>query len=143
MLVAALVGGVRGGLHPNPLLGVISAGIAAVLMGAPKASRERERYAWAVLIVGWLIGDGLWLLRVARDIYDGLDRLLGAGQPMWAEWVTVVVWALLGFGVGYALPALLGKAVGRRVTHGTGWLAAGSVAVMASLALSTLLVSVP
>ncbi|MDO9556546.1 MAG: hypothetical protein Q7J82_03050 [Coriobacteriia bacterium] len=138
-LATALMGGIRGGLHPNPLVGLISAGLAAVLLGAPKTPRERERYAWATLVVGWLIGDGLWVLGRARDVYDGVARLLDASQPMWAEWVTLGTWALVSFAVGYLVPVLLGKTVGRRVTHGTGWLAAGSVAVMASYALSTLL----
>ncbi|MDZ4654966.1 MAG: hypothetical protein U1F44_03735 [Coriobacteriia bacterium] len=142
-LAAALVGGVRGGLHPNPLFGVVTVGLVAALLGAPKTPRERERYAWAALVVGWLIGDGLLILGRARDVYDGVTRLLDTAQPMWAEWVTLVTWALVSFAVGYLLPVFLGKTVGRRVTHGTGWLAAVSVAVMASFAFSTLLARVP
>lgn len=142
-LLTALLGGVRGGLHPNPLIGVITAALAAALMGAPKTPRERERYAWVVLVVGWLIGDGLWVLGRTRDLYDGVGRLLEAAQPIWADWVTIAVWALVSLTVGYVVPVLLGKTVGRRVTHGTGWLAAGSVAVMASLTLSTLLERMP
>lgn len=142
-LGTALLGGLRGGLHPNVLLGVITAALAAALFGSPGSSYERTRYAWAVLVVGWLIGDGLWLLGRARDIYDGLTRLLDASAPMWAEWVTLGTWAVVGFVVGYLLPAWIGRAVGRRVTHGTGWLAAASVAVTASFALSTLLARIP
>jgi len=49
-----------------------------------------------------------------------------------------VAWAVVGLFVGYVLPMLAGVYVGRRVTHGTGWLAAGSIAVAASLAVATL-----
>jgi len=142
-LATALLGGVRSGLHPNPLFGLIAAGLAAAFLGARKRSHDRELWGWAVLIVGWLVGDGLWVLGRARDVYDGVTRLLDVSQPMWAEWVTLAAWALVSFAVGYLVPALLGKTVGRRVTHGTGWLAAASVAVMSSFALTTLLAQVP
>lgn len=142
-LADALLGGVRGGLHPNPLVGVITVGVAAALLGAPRTPRQRERYAWAVVTVGWLIGDGLRILGRARDLYDGVSRLLDVGAPVWGDWLTLGTWALVSLGVGYLLPVLLGKTIGRRVTHGTGWLAAASVAVMTSFALTKLLAWVP
>ncbi len=142
-LAAALIGGIRGGLHPNPLVGIVTVGIAAALLGAPKTPRERERYAWATLVVGWVIGDGLWLLGRSRDLYDGVNRILETSQPVWADWTALALWALVSFAVGYLAPVLLGKTVGRRVMHGTGWLAAASVAVMTSYALTKLLALVP
>lgn len=142
-LLGALWGGARVGLHPNPMLGVASAALAALIGGAPKASRERRQVAWGVLGAGWLLGDGLRVLARSRDLADGVSRLLGVGQPLWASWVALAVWALVGFAAGYVLPAWVGWQVGRRVTYGTGWLAATAVAVAASLALATLFAGMP
>lgn len=142
-LLGALWGGVRVGLHPNPMLGVGSAALAALLGGAPKAPRERRQAAWGALVAGWLLGDGLRILARARDLADGAGRLLGGRQPLWADWVALAVWALVGFLAGYVLPAWVGWQVGRRVTYGTGWLAAAAVAVASSLALASLFAGLP
>jgi len=141
-LLGAIWAGMRLGLHPNPLLGVGAAAVAGLLGGSRKASRERSQVAWGVLAVGWLLGDGLRVLARARDVADGAGRFLGAGQPLWADWTALAIWAVVGFASGYLLPAWVGWQVGRRVTHGTGWLAAGSIAVAVSLALTTLFASV-
>ena len=47
-----------------------------------------------------------------------------------------IAWGATALLVGYALPAWAGAQVGRRVVHGTGWIAAGAVALMLTPAVS-------
>jgi hypothetical protein len=128
---------VRLGLQFNPVFAVTGAAIAAGLLGYPRAPRERGFWAGAVLVVAWLAGDGLRVLARARDAYDGV-AVSASGSPAWVVVLPLVLWALVSLAVGYLLPAWVGITVGRRVTHGTGWLAAMAVAVGASLGLSSL-----
>lgn len=135
--LGALAAGARFAVQFNPLAAVAGAIVAAALAGYPKAPRTRWRLSALVIVVAWLAGDGLRILGHARDLADGV----GAGK--WtalgdAAWLVLAVWALGTFAVGYAGPALVGARVGRSVTHGTGWLAAGGVAGALAIALSAI-----
>ena len=131
----AIMAGVSLGLQPNPLLGTGGAMLAAALAGHRRASRTQQRLAGAALIVAWIAGDGFTLLSRARDAWSGVGAFAGG----WPGWVTLAVWALLSFAVGYLASALVGISVGRRVTHGTGRLSAVAVAAAVSLGIATLL----
>ena len=137
----AVAYGARLALEYNPLLALLGATLAAALLAPRDRSLDRTVWGASSLLVAWLIGDGLRVIARARDLYDSATPVAGdvAGLASnEAGWVAIAVWALLGFALGYALPAWAGAFVGRRVTHGTGWLAAASIAVGTSLALSTI-----
>lgn len=134
--LGALTQGLRFGIAYNPLVAAISVVIAAAISGYPRAPRERHVEALGVVAVGWLAGDGLRILGHARDLYDGVAGAALAGAPDWAGWTFIGVWAVSSLGLGYVVPMLVGSSVGRRVTHGTGWLAAAGVAVALTLAIS-------
>ena len=128
--LAALTGGVDGlslGLQFNPMAAAVGAVAAAALAGYPKAPRKRLVWAWVTLAAAWAIGDGI---RIAGSAVS--DPRYGSA------YIAVVLWSVVSFAVGYALPASTGMFVGRRVTHGTGWLSAGTVALTMSLALAAL-----
>lgn len=136
----ALVGtGLTLALAYNPLTAVFCAPVAAALLGVKRPSHER--WVWAVSVIGfaWLVGDGLRVLARTRDLYDGMGGLIAGSQPMWAQYAALALWAVGGLALGYIAPVWAGVFVGRRVTHGTGWVAAGSIAVGASLAISAIL----
>ncbi len=135
----ALVYGLVLGLTFNPIPAVVGAAAAAVVLIARVKKVEARVWAGSILIVAWLLGDGMRIIARARDAYDGQLVLskLGESTPE-AIAVALVAWAVVGLFVGYVAPMLAGVYVGRRVTHGTGWLAAGSIAVAASLAVATL-----
>lgn len=136
-VAAALLDGLRFAVAYNPMTAVMSAALAAGLTGAPRMHPERSRWAVPVLAAGWLLGDGLRVLGRARDVYDGVGAALQpAVSPTWAIWVVLGVWALGSLAIGYVVPALVGAAVGRRVTHGTGWLAAAAIASALVLVVS-------
>ncbi|MHB1019775.1 MAG: hypothetical protein ACYC1R_06150 [Coriobacteriia bacterium] len=132
----ALLEGLRFGIAYNPLASAIAAAIAAGISGYPRAPRERRVEALGLVVFGWLVGDGLRILGHARDLYDGVAGAALAGAPEWTGWVFVAAWAVVSLGVGYVLPMLVGASVGRRVTHGTGWLAAAGVALALTVAIS-------
>ena len=134
--LAALLEGVRFAVQYNPLAAALTAAVAAALSGYPNAPRHRARYSALVLAVGWLLGDGLRIVGRARDLYDGVIAPSAADSA--TVWLTIAVWACGGLALGYVLPALVGIAVGRRVTHGTGWLAAAAVAAGLSAAISAI-----
>lgn len=136
--LAALGEGLSLGVQFNPLASMLASTIAAALVGFPRASDDRRWYAGLVLALGWLAGDGLRVLGHARDYLDGLWQPLAGATLPWVGWVLLAAWAFVTLGLGYVLPALIGATVGRRVTHGTGWLAAGAVAVGASAAISAI-----
>ncbi len=136
----ALWQGASLGFQYNPMFGIAGAVVAAALLGYPRAPRERRFWAGAVIAVAWLVGDGLMILGRTREVVDGVGAFSQV-TPAWAAYVLVAAWALVSLGLGYVAPAWAGIAVGRRVTHGTGWLAAMAIAVGASLALSTLVAS--
>ena len=133
-LWAAIVTGAWFAFQFNPIVALVTAAIAAALNGHPKAERNGLWRAGFALALGWVIGDGLLIVGRARDFADGAI-VIGSG-PAWAVWVTLAVWALGSLGVGYVAPALVGGAVGRRVTVGTGWLAAAVVAGTLVLSVS-------
>ena len=124
------------GVQYNPLAAVVTAALAAALWGYPKVSRDRRWWALLVVAVGWLAGDGLRVLARARDYYDGVAAYAAEGLPTWPGWTNLAVWALVTLALAYLGPALVGGAVGRRVTHGTGWLAAAAIAVALALTIS-------
>lgn len=136
----ALWQGVRLGMAYNPVFGIGGALAAAALLGYPRAPRERRFWAGAVLVVAWLAGDGLQVLGRTRDVVDGVGAFAHVA-PTWAAYMLLAAWALISLGLGYLAPAWAGIVVGRRVTHGTGWLAAMAIAVGASLGISTLVAS--
>lgn len=113
--------GVALGLQFDPYVAGVTAVIAAALSGYPKAPGSRVLWSALVVVAGWAVGDGI--------------RILGAPSPgsMYS-----IAWGATALLVGYALPAWAGAQVGRRVVHGTGWLAAGAVALMLTPAVSVL-----
>ncbi|MBN2247880.1 MAG: hypothetical protein JW733_04195 [Coriobacteriia bacterium] len=134
--LSALLQGLRFGVAYNPLAAAIAAAIAAGISGYPRAPRERRVEALGVVALGWLVGDGLRILGHARDLYDGVSITALGGAPEWAGWVFVGTWAFVSLGIGYVVPMLVGATVGRRVTHGTGWLAAMGVALALTVTIS-------
>jgi hypothetical protein len=135
----ALSAGLLLGLSYNPVAAVIGATLGAAV-GAFNA-RRGSRIPWWLLVtaVVWLIGDGLGVLGQLGAVYRGTaPSFLGSGAPSWAGFVAVVAWGLVGWLVGYVLPAGIGVAVGKRVHFGTGWLAAAAVAFVLSLAFVVL-----
>ena len=137
VVLGALLEGLRFGVAYNPLISALTVALAAGLSGYPRAPRERRVEALGIAVLGWLAGDGLRILGHARDLYDGVASAALAGAPEWAGWVFIGAWAVVALGIGYVLPMLVGASVGRRVTHGTGWLAAAGVAVALTVAIST------
>lgn len=135
--LSALVIGARFATQYNPLAAVVSAIVAAALAGYPRAPRARWWLSATVLALGWLAGDGLRVLAHARDLADGVGGGAWAGLGP-AAWFALIIWALGTLALGYVAPALVGARVGRGVTHGTGWLAAATVAGALSAALSTI-----
>jgi hypothetical protein len=129
-LAAAAGAGLLLGIQFNPLASVAGAAIAAGL-----ATAGRTAAAAGVLFGAWLVGDGTRVLVRGADAIAG-SGLVSGGEA--AQWAVLGLWALAGLAIGYALPAWAGTFVGYRVTHGTGWLAAGAVAATASGALSML-----
>lgn len=135
-VLAALRDGASLGIQFSPLAALVTAALAAALWGYPKVKRDRRWYAVLVLGVGWLAGDGLRILARTRDYYDSSAAYAASGLPTWPGWTMLAAWALFSLALGYAIPAVVGGAVGRRVTHGTGWLAAAAVAGALVAALS-------
>jgi hypothetical protein len=111
---------------------------AAAAVGAFEARRGVRMPWWiAVAVAAWLIGEGPDIAARAGSVVAGRGILL-PNTPGWAGWVLLVSWAVSGLIVGYLAPAGLGVAVGRRVTFGTGWLAAVAVAGTVCLAFSAM-----
>lgn len=135
---AALAAGIKLGLAYNPMTAVLGAAVAAGLLGVRKPGREKVVWAVSTLAITWLVGDGMRAIARARDVYDGVASLLGVSAPAWIDYLAIGVWAAVSLAVGYAFATWAGAFVGRRVTHGTGWVAAITVAVGASLAVSAL-----
>lgn len=133
---SALRQGLLFAVQYNPLFAAVATALAAALTGYPKAPRARREWAGLVLLGGWLAGDGLRILARARDYADGVAAFRAGDMPLWPGWVTLGLWALGSLAIGYVVPALVGAVVGRRVTHGTGWLAAAAIASALTLAVS-------
>ncbi len=137
----ALWQGVLLGLQYNPVFGIIGAVVAAAVLGYPKAPRERRFWAGAAIVVTWLVGDGLMIVGRTREVADGLGAFAQM-TPTWVAYALLAAWAIVTISVGYIAPAWAGIIVGRRVTHGTGWLAAIAIAVGVSLGIATLVASI-
>jgi hypothetical protein len=120
--LGAALGGVRWGLQFNPLAVMVGSVGAAALSGYPKAPRSRWFWSALLLAGAWLVGDGL---SVAVKLGGGSAAVV---TPL--QWWNVAIMAVVSLVVGYALPAAAGAYVGRRVTHGTGWLSAMAVAAV-------------
>lgn len=118
VLVEALKG-VAAGLRFHPIYAAVAAALAAGFVGYRKAPGSRRYWAFAVLLGGWALGDGI---RLVASRGSGLY---------------LAAWALTGLGIGYVLPALAGAYVGRQVHRGTGYLSAGAIAIMLVFAFST------
>ena len=113
--------GVALGLQFNPYVAGLSAIIAAALCGYPRAPRSRVAWSALVVLAGWTVGDGIAVAGAA------------ASSVLYP-----IAWGGTALLIGYALPAWTGAQVGRRVVHGTGWLAAAAVALMLTPAVSVL-----
>jgi hypothetical protein len=134
-LTRVLAGGVTLGLSFNPLAAVAGSMLAAVV-GTVVARRDGNPFWWVgVAVAAWLAGDGIVVAGAAATLLRTGTGPLGAAAPAWAAWLLLMVWAAAGLAVGYLLPAGAGIAVGRRVHFGTGWLAAGAVALGAALSV--------
>lgn len=131
--MGALLAGLALGVRFNPLSAAIASGAAAAYAAADGTVRGRRGVASAVLAAGWLIGDGLRVIGRAREVFDGVRPLLAQGAPRSAEWTAVVVWAAVGFALGYVVPAWAGVYAGRQTVRGLPWAVAACVAVGASL----------
>lgn len=129
-LLEAARAGYELALAYNPIFAGAFAAVAAALC-ARRERPGRTAVGIALLVAGWLVGDGMRVIASARDIADQTGALLPA-LSVQANWIAVAVWAVAGAGLGYALPAWAGAFVGRRVTFGTGWLAAAAVSVTVS-----------
>ncbi len=139
LVARALIGGLALGLSFNVVAAAVGAVLAAIL-GTLKARRGGGLSLPAALVVlaAWLVGDGLEILIGGLALVRRGTALLGPGAPAWLTALVLAEWALVGLLVGYALPAALGVAVGRRVHWGTGWLSSGAVALAAVGALGVL-----
>jgi len=141
--VTQLIEAIRAGLVLAGAYNVVFATVFAALAAALCARVERPARTASgifVLLGGWLLGDGMRVIASARDLSDGAGALLPAA-PQWANLVALSVWALVSFGLGYALPAWVGAFVGRRVTWGTGWIAAIAVSASCSAAVHAIVIS--
>lgn len=121
--------GAAAGLVFHPLASAGALVVSGALMGTKRAARWRVVAALAVLAAAWSFADG-------RLVLDYANGATAAGDPV--PWAFVGSWALVGFAAGYLLPALAGRFVGTRVTHGTGWVSAIAIGVGLSIALGSL-----
>lgn len=134
----ALATGLQAALAYNPLAALLGSTAAAMLLAPRDRTLDRTVWSVAAVVIAWLVGDGMRIIARARDLFDGFGYLIAPDETTSAAYLALAIWALLGAALGYVAPAAAGVFVGRRVTHGTGWLAAGNIAVLSSLALSTL-----
>jgi len=128
--------GLQLALQYNPLAALVGATLAAALFAPRDRVALRRIWGSSAVVIAWLLGDGLRVIARTRDVYDGFTVAASARGSVAIDYAALIVWAGVGLVIGYVLPAWAGTFVGRRVTHGTGWLAAGSIALTASLALS-------
>lgn len=136
-IAISLLTGVTLAFHFNPVIAAVTALFAAGLTGGKRsAGCSRTLLAAAVIITGWLIGDGAAILASAYDTYTSGDVRVMPTSPGWAEYLALATWGLGGMTLGYLLPVWAGVFVGRRVTHGTGWASAAWVAAWTALVLS-------
>jgi hypothetical protein len=141
-LARALADGLTFAVRFNPLAAAVTAGVAGAVVGYPRNQQGRRRWAAALVAAGWLVGDGLRVVARARDLADGGSTLLEPGAPVWAGWLTLLLWAAGSLAIGYLLPTLAGGLVGRRVTFGIRWIAAAAVGSGLALAVSAVAATV-
>ncbi len=137
-VLATLSAGARFAIQYNPLAAAASSALAAALAGSPRVRRARRWPSAVVLLAGWLAGDGPGVLSGSLDLATGRVGRVLPGAPAWTGWAVLGIWAVGSLALGYIAPTVLGATVGRRVTHGTGWLAAAAVGSGAALALSAI-----
>lgn len=137
-LFSSVLTGVELAARFNPL-----ASLAGSVIGAVVAIRS-ERLRGALLVAGgaWLVGDGARIVLLAAGLAEEASAHAAAGASAQTA-IALGVWAAGGLLLGYVTPLWAGTYVGSRVTHGTGWLAAGAVAATASAALATLASRLP
>lgn len=133
-LAAAARAGALLGAAFNPLTSLVVSTVAAALIATGRGWK-RATIAAAVLMGGWLIGDGWMVIERVRGLAERSESLV-ASTPAWASWVAVSIWIALGLGIGYLVPLFAGAYAGRRVTWGTGWLTAATLAAGVSAALA-------
>lgn len=112
------------GLQFNPLASAIACPIVAALAVRSPKKHSLLGLPGVLLLAAWLVGDGIGIAGFARSQSDT------------AVIPAIAAWAILGLGVGYVLPVWAGAFVGRRVTHGTGWLSAIAIAGTFAVALA-------
>jgi hypothetical protein len=117
-VLSDIAAGAALGLRFALVYAAVTAAAAAALVGYRKAPSSRTWLAAAVVIAGWIAGDGI--------------RIAGSSASI----STLVTWAVVGLVVGYAGPAVAGGYVGRQVHKGTGYLSAAVVALMFVSALA-------
>lgn len=117
-LLAAFGRGTAAGLQFDLVVAALTAACAAGISGYRRAPRSRLWWSAAVLVAGWLLGEGM--------------RIAAAGSGP-----RVLGWALAGLTVGYVLPAITGAYIGRLVHKGTGYLSAAVVALTMVPALAS------
>jgi len=136
-IALSLLAGVTLAFHFNPVTATVTALLAAGLSGGKRpAAASRMLFVAAVIVAGWLIGDGVAVLTSAHDAYTSDAARIVPALPDWAEYLALAIWGLGGMTLGYLLPTWAGVFVGRRVTHGTGWASAAWVAASSALVLS-------
>ncbi len=133
-LLSALSGGLALASQFNPLVALVTAALGAALYGYPGAGRSARLRMAAAVALGWFVGDGVFILTSAKSLAGTPDMSSGMS---WLRWLPFVIWVAGSLAVGYLAPALVGGAVGRRVTRGTGWLAAAVVAGTLVIAIAS------
>ncbi|MDI6843048.1 MAG: hypothetical protein QMC94_01435 [Anaerosomatales bacterium] len=129
LLLGAVRDGWRLALEFNPLASALGAVAAGLVAGFRGAGRPHAVLAAAVVLGGWLVGDGSAVMGAL-----GVSTAPSQTGPV----LTLAVWAIGGLVLGYVVPAAAGVFVGRRVFFGTGRLAAASVGLGTSLAIAVL-----
>jgi hypothetical protein len=134
----AVLVGLSLGVSFDPVT-ALAGSVGAAAVGAWSARRGGRAPWWiAIAVAAWVIGDAVGIAAQAGAVARGASPLLGAAAPTWAGALLIVVWAASGLALGYLVPAALGVEVGRRVTFGTGWLAAAAVAATVCLAFAAI-----
>lgn len=128
-LASAAAEGWRLALAYNPLASALAAIAAGLVAGFPAAGRWHRALATAAVLGGWSLGDG-------AAVAGALATAASGARLEAAETLAIAAWAVGGLALGYAVPAAVGVFVGKRVFFGTGRLAAASVGLGVSLALT-------
>lgn len=138
LALATLSAGARLAVQYNPVAAAVSVAIAAAIAGSPSTRGARWKPAALTILMGWLVGDGVHVVGLLRDLAAEYAGRPSFDASSWAGLGVASIWALGSLALGYVAPTLLGVAVGRRVTHGTGRLAAAAIACSATLILAVI-----